>query len=162
MPKSILEAKAHTANKPIYSFSEIVSILVRTRTEANLLLSELDLLLRSLYKTGSEDFDHVIQNSIRAKVAYIIIQAIQNQPKEELLMELKKNVESLNYIKLTIAFEPTQQNLERISIWIKQNIGLGLAVDLSVDKSILGGAIVEYSGKIKDFTILPQVNQYFS
>lgn len=141
--------------------SEIVSALARTRTEANLLLEELDLLSRALYKTGTEDFESVLSRDIRAKTANAISMAVVGSDKEAFIKSLKAKIESLSYLGLTIAFEPSLEIIGRLNLWIQQNLGQGVALDITINKSILGGAIIEYKGKIKSFTILSDVDNYF-
>jgi hypothetical protein len=142
--------------------SEIVSALVRTRTEANMLLTELDLLLRSLYIIGPGDFESTLESGIRAKTAYAITQTTNKENREEILNKTKEIVNSLNYMGLTVAFDPNLEIIGKINTWIKQNLGEGIALDITINKSILGGAIIEYKGKVGSFTVLSKVEDYFN
>ncbi len=143
------------------TYSEIVNSLVKTKYDANLFLTEIDVLQRSLYKVGEEDFDHALEKSVRAKTSYAIQKASMGASKEEVLKFLKNKINSLVFLKLTIAFEPTAEVIGRIHTWARQNVGEGVAIDFSVDKSILGGATIEYKGKFKSNTLAEKAEQYF-
>ncbi len=142
-------------------YSEIVSSLARTRFEANMLLTEVEALERSLFKIGKGDFDSTLKSSIRATTAYAIATVIGSGDREEALKRLKAEINALTFLGLTIAFEPNLEIINRIYVWVKQNLGPGIALDISVDKTILGGAVIEYKGKIASFTLLTKVEQYF-
>ena len=142
-------------------YSEIINSFVRTKIEANMLLSELDLLRRSLFKIGEGDFNSTLEKNVRAKVANAITQIANDVNREQILKILSEKIKSLNYLSLTIAFEPNLETEGRIITWIRQNLGEGIAIDIKTDKSTLGGAVIEYKGKIGNFTILPKIDEYF-
>jgi hypothetical protein len=142
--------------------SEIVNSLARTRAEANLLVAEVETLERSLYKIGEADFDHTLETGVRAKTAYAIGQAVKGGNHSALLIELKAKINSLTYLGLRIAFEPNLEAVGKFYTWVRQNIGEGVALDIVIDKTVLGGAVIEYKGKIKNFSVLTLVNQYFT
>lgn len=142
-------------------FSETISALVRTRSEANLLLEEIDILTKSLYKIGSGNLDAALESSIRAKTANAIKLFLGTEGHEEVFNRLRERVNNLEYINLTLGFEPTLETLGRISNWVRQNIKDDIALDLSIDKSILGGAKIEYKGRIFNSTLLSRVDEYF-
>lgn len=142
-------------------YSDIVSTLARSRTEANGLLEEIEELERSLYKIGDGDFNSTMEHKIRAKTAYAIDQSIGETDREVFLKDLKAKINSLTYLGLKIAFEPNLEIVGKLHTWVKQNLGEGVALDIVIDKSILGGAIIEYKGKIGNFSILKEVDHYF-
>lgn len=142
-------------------YSDIVGLLVRTRFEANQLLAELDVLERALFKIGDGDFNSTIQKSIRISTANALSKIFATDSKEIALKTLRDHVNALKYLRLTIAYEPTSESIEKIFIWIKQNIGPGIAMELTYDKTILGGAVIEYAGKIQSYTLKQKVDNYF-
>lgn len=143
-------------------YSEITHHLARSKTEANYLIEEIEKLETSLYKTGEGNFDSVMEDSIRAKTAYAITQSIGATDKKVFLKELKDKVKALTYLRLTVAFEPSIATIGRIYSWVNQNLGEGVAVDIAIDKNILGGANIEYKGKIGNFSLIDKVNKYFN
>lgn len=142
-------------------YSDTVTSLVRTRFEANLLLSELDVLERALFKTGEGDFTSTISSKIRQITANALEKLLITEDKENMLKNLRQKVKLLKYVHLTLAVEPTGETINKIFVWIKQNVDSATAIDIEIDKSILGGAIIEYQGKIKSFTVKQKVDEYF-
>lgn len=144
------------------TFSNIISVLARSKTEAIYLMDEIDKLERSLYKIGEGDFKSTLEKEVRAKTAYVIEQAIGDGNHEVFLKSLREKVCGLTYLGLTIAFEPNLEIVGKIYTWVNQNVGEGISLDISINKSILGGAIIEYKGKIMNLTLLPKIDKYFS
>jgi F0F1-type ATP synthase delta subunit len=66
---------------------------------------------------------------------------------------LKILIKKLKVIKLVLAFDPTRRTIERIHNFVKENIGIGYVLDIEVYHEVLGGAIVIFNGKYKDFTL---------
>jgi F0F1-type ATP synthase delta subunit len=142
-------------------FSEILSTLVKTRYEANLLLDEIEILERASFKIGEEDFESSLKKAVRAKTAYAIEALLKSGNRDEVLKSLKLKINSLNYLNLTIAFEPSLETINRFYVWAKQNLGDGIALNISIDKSILGGAVIEFKGKVSSFTLIKKIEDYF-
>jgi len=143
------------------TYPEIVSALATTRTEVNMLLSELDLLTRSLYMVNKGNFTEVMETGIRAKTALSISQLVNEKNREQVLNGLRDAINLLNYLGLTIAFEPNMEIISKLNTWVKQNVGPNVALDITIDKSILGGAVIEYNGRIFSSTIQTKVKDYF-
>lgn len=161
MNKAIPEPKVQSEVRNTDSYSQIIGSLVRTKFEANLLLAEIDTLERSLYKIGEGDYESALEKGVRAKTAYAVRAAVSSENKEEFLKNLRQRLNALTYLEVTIAFEPTLETVNRIYIWAKQNLGEGVALDITVNKSILGGAIIEYKGKVATNTLVAKVDEYF-
>lgn len=127
-----------------------------------MLLSEIDLLQKSLFKvSASENFESTLKKDVRARVALAIEQSMKDTSPEVFLAGLRNAIGKLKYLNLTVAFEPNLDTVGRLYAWVKQNIGDGVVIDFTINKSILGGAIVEYKGKIKNLTILSKIEDYF-
>lgn len=143
-------------------YSDIINTLVRTKTEAILLQDEVDSLIRSIYIVGEGDFTSTLEKNVRAKTAMALSQLFTNNNHEEVLVLLKQKLNDLNYLSLTIAFEPTLEIIGKISVWIRQNVNQTAVLDITVNKNIIGGAIIEYNGHHGNFTLLPQIDSYFT
>ena len=62
------------------------------------------------------------------------------------LDKLKQAALAMPVVRLTLAFEPNRD-------WIVKAVGEAVVLDMAVDKSILGGAIVENAGKYGDYSL---------
>jgi hypothetical protein len=143
-------------------YSDILNSLVRTKAEANILLDEIDRLAVSIFKTGDGDFASTLNRGIRAKTAYFIGQLDPSTDREEFLKTLRQKITEIDYLRLVIAFEPTLEIIDKVYTWVHQNIGSNISLDLTIDKTILGGAIIEYKGRIGNFALITDVKKYFS
>ena len=62
------------------------------------------------------------------------------------LDKLKQAALAMPVVRLTLAFEPNKD-------WIVKAVGRAVILDIRVDKSILGGAIIENQGKYGDYSL---------
>jgi F0F1-type ATP synthase delta subunit len=133
---------------------------IRTKTELNNLLRELEILESSLYKTGDDDFDYTLLNSVNLKLSEAIRTQLQNDDnntdpgaRKALLEAITNGVNNLKIIKMEIPVEPSQAMIKKIHKWITEKTGAGKIMDLTVDENILGGARITYEGKYADCTL---------
>ncbi|OGD91805.1 hypothetical protein A3D07_02650 [Candidatus Curtissbacteria bacterium RIFCSPHIGHO2_02_FULL_42_15] len=68
------------------------------------------------------------------------------------LSELAGFLEGIDKITLTVAFEPSLDFQKEIALWLEKNLGRKVVCDFAVDEGIIGGLVIEYHGKYKDFS----------
>ena len=111
---------------------------LRTKADADALLGEIDAYRDSLY----------VYPAIKTK------EKVQIPPE---LDKLEETVKKLELVKLTLAYEPSPEDIEA---FFK---AAGKILDISKDLRILGGAVVSYQGKYGDFSVRKKlVNSQFS
>lgn len=66
---------------------------------------------------------------------------------------------SLPVLSVTIAFEPRDTTLKKLSDWFILNFKSQALFELKVDKNIIGGAVIDFKGKHGDFTIKTRFDQ---
>lgn len=147
-------------NEKIYS-NTLLS-LVKTREQVNLMLWEIDELEKAVFKVDSNIFNETLNSKVRATTATFISSEIAGRDKTEFFKNLKDQLNSLKYLELTIAFEPTQSSLDRISDWARKNVAENICLDIKRDKRIIGGAVVTYNGRFKDYSLVHEVDAYFN
>ena len=81
---------------------------------------------------------------------------------EQPTKELEKYLRSLPEIKLEIAFSPENNFLEKISQWFEKELGQKIILDLTVNPKIVGGAIIEYQGNWRDFSLAKEIDKLIS
>lgn len=81
--------------------------------------------------------------------------------KEE-VSKLEKELRVLPEIKLDIAFFPKDNFLNRISQWLQEEFGQRIILDITVNPKIVAGAIIEYQGIWRDFSLAKKIDQLFS
>jgi len=73
--------------------------------------------------------------------------------------KLEKELKSLPEIKLEIAFSPDDNSLERISQWLEKELGQKIILDLTINPKIVAGAIIEYRGNWRDFSLAKEIDK---
>ena len=143
-------------------YNEILSH-IRTKSEAWQLEDEVDLLLDHLYKGKADDFDLALKNDLRAWVSEQLQSTFTNPDvkKDEYLRGLKEAIAKLRELKLTLAFEPTQNSIEKIHDWIRKNVGDGIILDVTFNPTIFAGAIVIFEGKYRDLSLRNKFREQF-
>ncbi len=128
---------------------------------------EIDLLLKSLYQLEIDKFEQNLKGEVRLRVAMEIRKLLQgniDQNKGEIKAILSsgyKAVCSLPVLKLILAFEPSEQVIADISNWARLNLEKGIILDLSMDRSVSGGAVIIYRGKFYDLTVKKKLQEIF-
>lgn len=133
---------------------------VRTTRERWDFISSVDACLQLLHSSKG-DFASLVKKTIPKKYAEPLFEAAEKHgigvDKSEdfgkFLTELRASVSGVPTIYLTLAFEPTESNLERIYVWLKDNVKSRFFIDLTVNSRLVGGCILGYNGVIKDLTL---------
>ncbi len=141
-------------------FDEIVSS-VKTIDEKQMLLDEIELLLHSLYKKSAQSFEDVLRTQVRSRIAQKIEEILRKESGEKhaILEKLQETVLDLPVMELTLAFEPTETSLQRLSTWVKTNVGAKVVFQLKYDRSILGGVIMIHEGEYRDYSVRRQLER---
>jgi hypothetical protein len=138
----------------------------RDRTMALLFLNNLS---ENLYKTDTSLANFIKKNENDPFAKMILSQFpqgwLQMSDKtniENKIAELKKTVEVLPTIGLTIAIHPNEELLQTLEKWAASNFKTKVIFDIRVNPEILGGAIVVRGGNYKDFSLSKKIDEIFS
>lgn len=140
---------------------------VRTTDEGREMDIAIDKLLKSLYeKEGS--FDDTLNSinlrlagEIREKLLKNKIDVKNKTGVEKFLREVREKIKESKILYITIAFEPTENTINRLFSWILKNAGDNILLDIQVDKNILGGALISFNGLYKDYSLNTAVSGIF-
>lgn len=141
-------------------YSELFESILTTQ-DAISLESELDQLERAIYKTeiGAQK---ALDTLVSKKTADAIKDRLLSGEAKKVLAEIRSNLSKLKKIEITIAFEPSQDSIAKIHEWLTQNITKDILLDISIDKSIIGGIILVNKGKYVDLSLKTKLHEYFS
>ncbi len=135
---------------------------IATKKDLSLFKSEIEVLISSLYKYQEDGLENALNNDVRSWVAEEIRKNLKNKKEaEEYFKSIIKDTESIDFINITLAYEPSQSALGRISSWVKTNVGEKTLLDIEYDPNLLGGAKIAYKGKYLDATLKKQIDIYF-
>lgn len=137
---------------------------VRTVRERWDFVSSVDACLQ-LLRSSKGDLEGAIKKTLPKKYAEPLLDVAEKQgmsvekPEEfgKFLTELRASVSGVPTVYLTLAFEPTEGNLENIYNWLRQNVKTRFFIDLKVDSKLVGGCVLGYNGVIKDLTLVSRV-----
>ena len=143
--------------------------LVKTDRDRMQVVNELDFLIASLYVVHPDQMDSIIKTKVSVSLANVIrtlletqnIQISDLQGIKNVLNGVLKLIKELNIIHATIALDPSEALIDALSEWVRDNIEPGLLLSFSIDRHILGGAILDYRGKYWDFSLNKKVNDVF-
>lgn len=142
-------------------FSNIIN-KIRTKEDVYRLVDEIELLLVSLYENGPRGFNSTMGFGVRSWVSEILLSEIakmDNKSPEEYLKSLREVLTGLESVNLTLAFEPSDKTTNKFSSYLQESTGKDVVLDISLDKSILGGVVISYRGIYKDFSIARLFNE---
>ncbi len=141
---------------------------IYTVSELQLFYKEIDHIVSSLFSDSSSISD-ILEKSLSPEKKEVIINYLENEHVDiknpvliqESLLKLKKEGDKIPVVNLTLAFEPTQSILKNMSLWFLRRIQKKVVLNITLERTVLGGAFISYDGKYKDYTIQTKLNKYF-
>jgi len=126
---------------------------IKTDKDKDLLLEEIDVLQTGLYDIKG-GFEKAL-GKVREATANSVREALRSGTveKSQFLEGLEVELEKIGTLKLTLAFEPSEEFIVKLHQWALANINQGIILDFEKDKSLLGGVVIEYAGKYKDCSL---------
>lgn len=135
--------------------------LARTKDEALKLIDELDLIYDSLFENSKETLDEVLAKRISVETAEVVKSAFSKGiDKAKYLKDAKESLRRAKIISLTLAFEPREETVEKLSLWVSKNIGDGVLIDIAKSESVVGGAIIIFQGNYRDFSLKKKIRDF--
>lgn len=153
--------------KDVLMYFDLITSL-KTVGQVNDLSLELDNLASVLFKSEKMTFEKAM-TTISENTAKIIMDIFaknkldpnNNEDARDFLETLKLLIRKFRIIKLILAFDPTLKTIEKIHDYIFENIGIGYILDIEVDETVLGGSVVIFNGKYRDFSLRKSLDDTF-
>jgi F-type H+-transporting ATPase subunit delta len=76
------------------------------------------------------------------------------------ILKLQKDLEQIAVIRLQVAVEFKPADLHRMADLLARRLGRPVAFDLTVDKTLLGGTIIQIGSHIYDYSLRSRLNQF--
>ncbi len=76
--------------------------------------------------------------------------------------DLEKKLRALPKLRLEIAFSPPESFIKRVSQWLEKELGQKIILDVVVNPKIIGGAVIEFQGKWRDFSLAKEIHHLLS
>ena|SRR5258708_6915759 len=136
-----------------------ISILCKTKPESFTLQMQLDDVLGALFSDVS--FEKILSEQLSFEKKESLLFLLQKNTIDTknlsqvqmALQDIKKILAELPVITLTLAFAPKQAVIETISTWFIVHTKKFVLLDIVVDTTLIGGAIISYKGIYKDYSM---------
>lgn len=139
---------------------------LKTKTEANKLISVLNLIADELFK---ENFN--LSNLLSENVSYDLKTILENifsgektsetnKPElKKFLISLQKEVNTLPLIHIILATPTKEKTIKTIHDWFYQNFNKIVLLDISVEEELIAGSIISFAGRAQDYSLDSKIGQ---
>lgn len=132
-------------------------------------LAEIENVLVSLFKVKNKNINQILDKTVGKSTAGIIKRLVEQNkiiPSDypslkKVLTGLKEDLKKIKILKISLAIDPSQEQIDHIFDWVKENLGKGIILDIDRDESILGGAVISFNGQYKDFSLKRTLEEIF-
>ncbi len=132
-----------------------------TTLQRDILREELDLLAKGFFSTDSSHIKKILQEKVRSKVATLLEELISRENAPELLQELLSQVNNLAVLPITLAFEPTEEQIHLFAKKISEGKKEPILLEVEYDPKIIGGAVLISNGKLLDYSLKRSIQEIF-
>jgi len=139
---------------------------IKTKEELIFYLEELSRAQQAVFKQGGVLLSEKLKGKISEELKNFFERMekkgmLSKNPEQQysFLEKIKKYLLSLSEVKLEIAFSPSNDFLKEISLWFKEELGQKVILDLTVNPKIVGGAIIEYQGNWRDYSLAREIDK---
>ena len=134
---------------------------IRTVDDLYLLSGQIDKLLVNLFKATTEVFNDTLRTKLQRNLGNSLMLSLKSQNialdnHEQLQIYfngLREYIAHLPILQLTIAYHPSNEQIESLSDWARRETGKPVIIQPIYNKQILGGAIITYEGRIADVSL---------
>jgi hypothetical protein len=143
----------------------LLSECIRTKSEHSLFTENLRLLRAKLAGspekvTAKELFD-VFFDADTADIMLELSQTEGGGQLDSFLTRVEAEVNCWPQVRVTIALRPTERLIRRVHNWFMNEMGHVVIVAFDYEPSLLAGAIVEWDGRYRDYSLSCKMNNYF-
>ncbi|MHA2426598.1 MAG: hypothetical protein ACXADB_00960 [Candidatus Hermodarchaeia archaeon] len=137
---------------------------IRTTQEAEKLTEEIDILLNSFFENQGRGFDLALRDKVRAWVSQALRDELSAHKVDgkNYLEGLKGELGKYKKLKLGLAIEPSQTTIESIHSFAQKNIGDKVLLEISYMPALLGGVVIVFEGKYRNFSLKKVFEDEFS
>ena len=131
---------------------------IKTSQEKEELLGFIDALNESFFR---KDGFKMTLKSIPEKYSEIILKRTKNKISQEALLIIKKELEALEEMNVTLSFVPDDQFIEKMCQFIRKTLAKDVILNIQTDKGIIGGIIFNYKGFYSDYSLKKDLDDSF-
>lgn|GEM_PF-1830370 len=137
-----------------------ITDFIKTKDDAFRFMDKIDGVIADLF-TVKVKIEDILEKKLSYHEKQLIIDLAKKNdiaitdivPFQQFLMRLKEYIHSLPNIEISLAFDPKKETIDRIADWFRENIKKEVFLDLKVDVTIMGGALIGSNGLFKDYSL---------
>lgn len=140
-------------------YSALTNTLI-SKEDASDLILRLDEAIAGLFKSkGSLDehlaqvFSHAEKDAITAILTAQKIELTDITAIEKVLEHIKKEIQKIPVLELTLSIQPTEKFVRHIQNWVENNATGKVLVETKVDRSIIAGVVMSINGYYHDYSL---------
>ena len=140
--------------------SETLLEIIKTKDDARELLLQIEDALNELYKHKKDGlsviedvFPYEKKEKMLALLAAQKVDVKNSIQVTEFFNQLQKTIQAIPVVSLTLAFEPKFSFIKKMSSWLVVRLKKTVLLDITVDRLLIGGAIVSSGGRYKDYSL---------
>jgi hypothetical protein len=143
-----------------------LSEFFKTKMQANDFSGRIGAISQAIYQTGFNLEELLLEQfGLQKKDKFIMllqenkISATSPTDLKTFFDAIQEKISTLPILSMTLGFEPKEKTLQSLSEWFFLNIKKQVLFDISVDHALIGGAIISFNGKQKDFSVKPKFDK---
>lgn len=141
------------------AIDQLLSILL-TKKDVLLMCAQLDAISQAIFAKDGE-LETILSKNLSREKKDILQRLIadrgvnmSNIPSfQEFISSLRATIASLPVIEFEVAIEPSNSLVVMVTDWVERNIPQKTIVDFKVNKDLIGGAVISYNGRVKQYSI---------
>ncbi len=144
-------------------FSEIEE-KINTKEDFLFYLKQIDLMKGSVLKFSDALFMDKENNESLNDIGVVLARMEREDErfrsaneKISFLSSLKERLLTAPQIRIEVAFPFSREAIFRMKKWLESNLGKSVILDIVVKPNLIGGAVIEFDGVRKDFSVLKRV-----
>lgn len=142
---------------------------IKTKEELTFYLEEIAQVQQVVFKNKRVPLSKKVEGKVSGELKNFLEglekeEVISKNPEQQssFLEKLKKYLQSFPEIKLEIAFLPSDEFLTRINQWLEEKLGQKVILNLITNPQIVGGAVIEYQGNWRNFSLVKELDKLIS
>jgi hypothetical protein len=139
---------------------------IYTREDLSVLLDQIEEAMRWVYKGGEVPLSEKISGATSEEFRLIIADLEEEgkfptnlEDQATFFKRLKKYLEDLPTIKITLAFAPSKEFLADLASFLQKEVGQKAILEIIIKEELVGGAIVEYNGEYRDYSLARKLDE---
>lgn len=134
--------------------------LINLEEKLNILSDVFGKISTNYEQTIKQNLDFITFNKLKEDFQILNFSLNSQANLETYLNQVEEAIKKIKILKLTVATAPTQATIDEIYYWINNTLGLDVLLDLSINSSIIGGLLIEFDGKYKDYSLKPKLDDF--